>query len=246
MGSRRSGGCSPPGARRSTRPPGLPPPAGGSQAAVSDPYGQNPYGQQPPSGQDPYGQPPTPQPYGQPPTHQPYGQSPYGAPGAYQGAPPAYASWGRRLGAYLIDGIIPAVAYAIAVIALALNSETTRQTVADPLGGTTTREVTEPTGVGVAISLVAYALAIGFTIWNLWIRQGRTGYSLGKQALGIKLVKDGSDVPPGVGLNIGRSFAHILDALPCYLGYLWPLFDAKNRTWADMICSTTVVLRPKV
>lgn len=211
---------------------------------MSDPYGQDPYGQQPAPGQNPFGQQPGPDPYGQPPTHQPYGQPAYGAPGG--GAPVSYASWGRRIGAYLIDGIIPAVVYGVAAIALAVLSETTTQTETDPFTGTTVSEVTEPTGAGLAIAGLLYVVAIAFTIWNTWIRQGRTGYSLGKQALGIKLVKDGSDVPPGIGLTIGRSFAHILDAIPCYLGFLWPLFDAKNRTWADMICSTTVVNRPKV
>ncbi|MDN4162716.1 RDD family protein [Nocardioides abyssi] len=223
----------------------------------------DPYGQQPPSGNDPYGQqPPTHQPYGQPaqpaygqqPYGQPgqpgYGQSGYGQPGQQPpwGAPVApYASWGRRVGAYLVDGIIPAVVYAVGAIILVATGETVRRTTTDPFGGgTRIEEVTEPSGLGLGIAAVFYLAALAFVIWNQWIRQGRTGYSLGKQALGIKLVKDGTDLPPGVGLNIGRSFAHILDALPCYLGFLWPLFDAKNRTFADMICTTTVIARPKV
>jgi uncharacterized RDD family membrane protein YckC len=56
------------------------------------PYGQAPYGQAAPYGQPPYGQ----VPYGQP----PYGQAPYGA------APGTLASWGRRVGGRLLDGLI--------------------------------------------------------------------------------------------------------------------------------------------
>jgi uncharacterized RDD family membrane protein YckC len=47
--------------------------------------------------------------------------------------------------------------------------------------------------------------------------------------------------PVGVGLAIGRYFVHILDALPCYLGFLWPLWDSKRQTFADKILSTVVV-----
>ena len=38
-----------------------------------------------------------------------------------------------------------------------------------------------------------------------------------------------------------RKLAHILDALPCYVGYLWPLFDAKKQTFADKVMNTVVV-----
>ncbi|MEV7431219.1 RDD family protein [Nocardioides sp. NPDC092400] len=226
---------------------------------MSDPYGQNPgpppHGQQPEQPGPPYGQPPAQPQYGQPQYGQPpYGQPPYGQPqygqpygGAPYGGPaPTYASWGRRIAAYLVDGVIPLVAYAIAGGVLAATSETTTRTTTDAFLGTRTETTTDPTATGLAVAAVLYLVALAFTIWNQWIRQGRTGYSLGKQVLGIKLVKDGTDVPPGIALNIGRSFAHILDALPCYLGFVWPLFDAKNRTFADMLCTTTVVLRPKV
>jgi uncharacterized RDD family membrane protein YckC len=89
---------------------------------------------------------------------------------------------------------------------------------------------------------VFYLAVIGFSIWNQWIRQGRTGWSLGKQWMGIRVVKDGRpDQPPGIGRNVGRAFAHVLDALACYIGYLWPLWDRKRQTFADKICSTVVI-----
>lgn len=197
-----------------------------------------------PYGQDPYGQPPTHQPYGQPAYPQAAGQPPYGGQSPW-GPPVAYASWGRRVGASLVDGVVPLVLYAVGIGVSLGTAETTQQTRVDAFGTVRVEEVLEPTGTGLAVLGVCYLLGIVFAIWNQWIRQGRTGYSLGKQALGIKLVKDGTDLPPGIGLNIGRGFAHVLDAIPLYLGFLWPLFDAKRRTWADMICSTTVVLRPK-
>jgi hypothetical protein len=40
--------------------------------------------------------------------------------------------------------------------------------------------------------------------------------------------------------------AHILDSLPCYLGYLWPLWDAKRQTFADKVMGTVVIEQKKV
>ena len=59
--------------------------------------------------------------------------------------------------------------------------------------------------------------------------------------LKIRLVRLDGVNPPGVGLSIGRAFLHIVDALPCYLGYLWPLWDQKRQTFTDKILNTVVV-----
>jgi uncharacterized RDD family membrane protein YckC len=40
-----------------------------------------------------------------------------------------------------------------------------------------------------------------------------------------------------------RGLAHIVDSIPCDLGYLWPLWDSKRQTFADKICGTIVVQR---
>ncbi len=37
-----------------------------------------------------------------------------------------------------------------------------------------------------------------------------------------------------------RQIAHVLDFLPCFLGYLWPAWDREKRTFADMIMETRV------
>ena len=46
----------------------------------------------------------------------------------------------------------------------------------------------------------------------------------------------------GGGAGIGRFFLHIIDALPCYLGFLWPLWDAKRQTFADKVMGTLVIV----
>ena len=53
---------------------------------------------------------------------------------------------------------------------------------------------------------------------------------------------------PGTGAAIGfgpavvRRLAHLLlDAPPCYAGFLWPLWDEHRQTFADKIATTVVV-----
>jgi uncharacterized RDD family membrane protein YckC len=50
---------------------------------------------------------------------------------------------------------------------------------------------------------------------------------------------DGSYI--GGGMAFVRELAHVLDGLPCYLGYLWPLWDDKRQTFSDKVCGTVVV-----
>lgn len=42
-------------------------------------------------------------------------------------------------------------------------------------------------------------------------------------------------------MSIVRQLAHVLDTLICYLGYLFPLWDAKRQTFADKLMSTVCV-----
>ncbi len=204
------------------------------------PWEPKPY--QPPAGQPAYGQPgyvPPAQgqnPYGQ----NPYGQSPYGQSPSPYGQ--SYAHWISRVGAYVIDALLGSVAalplwigYGILVASL----DTT--TAAD---GTVT--TTSSAGGGpLVLILVGVVTSLAFWIWNSCLRAGRTGYSIGKGVVGIRLVSASSGLPIGAGMAFLRQILHVVDSLPCYLGYLWPLWDAKRQTFADKILSTVVIDQPK-
>ena len=47
--------------------------------------------------------------------------------------------------------------------------------------------------------------------------------------------------PIGGGMSFVRQLLHIVDGLPCYIGYLWPLWDDKRQTFSDKIMTTVVV-----
>ena len=38
-----------------------------------------------------------------------------------------------------------------------------------------------------------------------------------------------------------RNLCHIIDGAICYIGFLFPLWDAKRQTFADKILATVVV-----
>lgn len=206
-------------------------PSHGANQHTVPQYGQVPqYGEAPHYGQAPqHGVPAAPA-YGQQPGygHQPgYGQAP-GGPGV---GGRALASWPHRVGASLIDsviaGIVPALCYGIAA--------GTAETTVDAFGTPTS----EPTGFGAVLIFVGLVAQLAIWFWNRVWRQGRTGQSVGKSLLKIRLVKEATGGPAGMGLTFGREFAHILDAF-FYLGYLWPLWDQKRQTFADKLCGTVV------
>lgn len=91
-----------------------------------------------------------------------------------------------------------------------------------------------------ALGSLAYLLALGWVIYNK-VLEGNTGQSYGKKIAGTRLLREQDGQVVGVGLAIGRWLLHILDGLPCYLGYLWPIWDAKRQTFADKIVHTVVI-----
>ncbi|MEV6545169.1 RDD family protein [Streptomyces sp. NPDC051665] len=194
----------------------------------NNPYGQpqqNPqpdYGQ--PQGQPGYGQPQGGQPgYGYPqgapqgvPPQQGYGYPQQPAYPGYQqagyGATPPYANWGQRFLGTLVDGLVFLVPYILIIVGRG-NS---------------------------ALTAIGGIIIIGLAIWQL-IREGRTGQTVGKQALGIRLVRESDGQPLGVGMAFVRRLAHFLDSIACYLGWLWPAWDAKRQTFADKVCGSIVI-----
>jgi Mce-associated membrane protein len=73
-----------------------------------------------------------------------------------------------------------------------------------------------------------------------------TGWSLGRALFGIAVQKrDGSTV--GLARLVARDLAHLLDTAALFVGWLWPLWDRRRRTFADMLLRTEVLAvdRPK-
>ncbi|WP_372735474.1 RDD family protein [Nocardioides sp.] len=158
-------------------------------------------------------------------------------------APPRvhYASWGKRVLAYLVDsffGFLIGIPAYIGYVMLIGDLETTT----DVYGNPTLSGNQEISAAAIGLIALGVLLSMAFWIWNLVIRQGSTGYSLGKTALGIKLVGDQSMAPVGPAMSFLRQLAHIVDGLICNIGYLWPIWDERNQTLGDKIVSTIVIV----
>ena len=180
-----------------------------------------------------------PPPPGNYPPPQPPGGAGYPLPrgGAVSGAvgnlpPQAYASWIIRIVAWVIDGL---PVWVIAAIAVGIISATATTSCVDG-------ECTGPSpALPLLINLVVSLLAFAYTLWNRGYRQGTTGQSIGKSVMKIKLVSEATGQPIGFGMAFVRDIAHFVDAIICYVGFLFPLWDAKRQTFADKLLSTVVL-----
>jgi uncharacterized RDD family membrane protein YckC len=154
--------------------------------------------------------------------HQAFGAEPMPAVPAQESraASGALATWWPRAAALVLDGLILGVVGV--AVALLVDSE-----------------------------LLIYAIAVPISLLYaplLMIRGGtRNGQTLGKQAMGIRVVReDGRAVKLGNALLrelIGRQ---LLIAVTLYVyalfDYLWPIWDKKNQALHDKVADTLVVL----
>jgi len=137
------------------------------------------------------------------------------------------AEFGERAVAYVIDAGLSIGAY-IAAIVLGVFVGFVSST------------------LGVVLAVVGMLAAFAFTIWNLIIRQGNTGQSIGKQQQNIRLVADATGEPAGVGLVFGRYLvAAVISSVSLGLGglldLLWPLWDEDKKRLTDKMLSLSVV-----
>jgi Mce-associated membrane protein len=130
--------------------------------------------------------------------------------------PAVLASWPTRAGALCLD-VLPGAAV-LATTALAALSV--------PLRGR---------WWWVCVSIGAAAVI--WTGFNRLLLPGASGQSLGRKTFGIAVVRpDASAVGPWTLLL--RDMVHLLDTAPVFTGWLWPLRDARRRTFADMLLRT--------
>jgi uncharacterized RDD family membrane protein YckC len=146
---------------------------------------------------------------------------------------------GRRVAAFIIDGLILAAISAVAWFALTKN--------VGP-GGCI--------GGGVEINGKCRGFTDGGnrTLWIvinnvasigiLWVMQGLTGKTPGKAMMGIQVV-NAEGRPPGIGRAALRSILWIIDAFPYIIpfltGFITALTSQRNQRVGDMAASTFVV-----
>ena len=140
------------------------------------------------------------------------------APAVEESAPNELAGWDIRAAAFAVD-VLPgaAVVAATALVWLAAAAQSLWW--------------------WVSISVLVAAALV--TMVNRAVLPAILGWSLGRALLGLEVVRpDGAAV--GVGRLMLRELAHLLDTLSVCVGWLWPLWDSRKRTFADLLLRTEV------
>ncbi len=214
-----------------------PPPSGAAPGQPSPPSGAapgQPFGTAP--GQ-PYG---TPQPgYGQPyPTYQPYpgGSSGTIAPGRKD---PALAEWWQRLLARIVDGIVLAVIILPLWIPALITALNRVQQVADrypdlnlPGAQQAFRNSLNHTIAGMIGTFVLLGLGTAVITFGYdWLQHGLWGQTLGKRALGTKVVTADTRSRISGRAACGRAAVYALAPGVPYVGSMFGLLDDLWLTW---------------
>lgn len=142
-------------------------------------------------------------------------------PGASQSSsgprPDQLAGFGARLVAVIIDGVIAgAIGGILGAVAGATGS-------------------TALAGLAQLISLV---IGIAYAVYFISTPRGQTP---GMMALSIRAVDQATGGRVTVGKAVARYAMSIVSGIALLIGYLWMLFDDRNRTWHDMVAGTLVV-----
>jgi uncharacterized RDD family membrane protein YckC len=224
-------------------PPPPPPPPGGGYGPPQGGGYQTPGGYPPPPPPGGGYPPPPPPPgggYGPPPGAAGQGYPPPGAPGPAPALPQdSYTPWFTRVLAWLIDMVPVLIVVGIGQGISAFTGESHCTT--SSYGGYSAYCTSSPSIIGVLVSLLASLAALVYVVWNYGYKQGTTGSSIGKGIMKFKVVSEKTWQPIGFGMSVVRQIAHFVDGIICYIGYLFPLWDAKRQTLADKIMTTVCV-----
>jgi uncharacterized RDD family membrane protein YckC len=207
------------------------------------PYGRQPQPDQPMQGrygQPQYGQQPyPPQQYAQP-QYQPYGHAyaPQGAPPTPLGYLPtdAFGGFWIRFVGYIIDVLVLAVPSTVVSVVIFA---------AMGFGPEIVFDFEDRQGLAMdsryQLANNISNLANLLIFWPYYaLMHSRYGATLGKLALGLRVVDDTGRYP-SFGRATGRYFATILSGCLCAIGYIWAGFHGQKRALHDLIAGTYVV-----
>jgi uncharacterized RDD family membrane protein YckC len=172
-----------------------------------------------------------------------YGGYPYGS-----GVAAEKAGFWSRFAAFVIDGIIVSLFYIPFILALQLGPTRTTTCHVDEggsitgFGDDTNALCRVPSGGTIAVAVVLAILAfVATVVYYAKLDGGPRGQTIGKRALGIRVIDKFTGGPIGTGRGVGRYFARILSSFLCYLGYLWMLWDPEKQCWHDKLVNDYVV-----
>ena len=141
-----------------------------------------------------------------------------------------YAGFWIRVVAKIIDGLAMGLVVGIPMLILGV------------AGGTFSPQGGQPSMAIVTMQILLQLVGVFFSIAYNTFMHGKYGATLGKMAVGIRVVMaDGA--PITFMRAFGRAWADILSGMVCYIGYIIAGFDAEKRALHDHICQTRVIYK---
>jgi uncharacterized RDD family membrane protein YckC len=158
---------------------------------------------------------------------------------------------GRRVAAFILDGLINTAVNAALFFPLADTSEElVRKVTNGELDPNTTTYVNLTIGdtqysiLGSKAGLY-FLITFAFSFFYWVVLPGIRGYTPGKAAVGLRIVKDDGTMPIGVMRSFTRQILWIADAFPYLIpyltGFLLAKFHPRNKRIGDMVAGTLVV-----
>lgn len=148
----------------------------------------------------------------------------------------AGANFGQRLGAAVIDWLVTGIPFVI-LIFIGIALAPTEIVLCDEGFGLCEQPTDAGVGIIVLFGLIGLVGILAYTI----VMEGGSGQTVGKKAVNIKRVDVATGQPIGTGRGVGLVFGKWISGIPCYLGYLWMLWDADQQTWHDKMTTSKVV-----
>lgn len=158
------------------------------------------------------------------------------------------AGFGARLGSYLLDGLIYGLIAGIFVgVGVGMIVAGARDCIEkiDAAGSDSTVTCTnsELNSPGLVLGgIVVIALGVLVVLFLYCRSLGKTGQTMGRKIVGVRVVDKFTEQPIGFGRALGRTlFAQLISSAFCSLGYLWMLWDGEQQTWHDKVVGSVVV-----
>lgn len=154
---------------------------------------------------------------------------------------PQLASFGQRLGATIVDGLVLSVPIVLLFGILFFLVVAAAGSGLDGSGNGAAGGIAVA-GFGL-VGLVMLLSLVAPVLYGVGFEGSPHGQTIGKWMLGIRVV----DGPTAGQLATSRAFVRVLvrsfaSGAIFALGYLWMLWDDQNRTWHDLAADSRVVV----
>lgn len=151
------------------------------------------------------------------------------------------ASRGKRLGAYLIDRVVPVIIGIILLTAVSVLAYVPRMFSSYGYNdfGYGNYGYAHTAGSVALLGITFFLYLVYVAVQLIFYAKSKT---IGKAILGMQVVSSETGEPIGFWKMLLREwFAKKASKVVFYLGFIWVLIDDKNRAWHDKIMDTYVV-----